>query len=156
MRVWRIAPIVAMLGAVAGCTSDIEQVRTVKPTGGTTFTQALADEYKQLAVFETDQNFDWASGDYFAGKGLQAAKGEVVPPEELARWNVPTADAEELSAARARLISWLDAGARDSDPERAARAQVRFDCWVENANDEAHQPHMSACRDEFEGALPPG
>jgi OOP family OmpA-OmpF porin len=145
--------VVAALGFLAGCSSDIEQVRNVQPTGGSEFTRALAEEYKQFAIFEADTRFDWPDAGYFARKGLAAANGEVVLPEDLANWDIPVGMVDELSSARARLITVLDAGARDTNPVLAARAQGRFDCWVENA-EENHEPMaIQACRDEFYTAL---
>jgi OOP family OmpA-OmpF porin len=145
--------VVAALGFLAGCSSDIEQVRNVQPTGGSEFTRALAEEYKQFAIFEADTRFDWPDAGYFARKGLAAANGEVVLPEDLANWEIPVGMVDELSSARARLITVLDAGARDTNPVLAARAQGRFDCWVENA-EENHEPMaIQACRDEFYTAL---
>ena len=153
MRAMSVLGVVAALGFLAGCSSDIEQVRNVQPTGGSEFTRALAEEYKQFAIFEADTRFDWPDAGYFARKGLAAANGEVVLPEDLANWDIPVGMVDELSSARARLITVLDAGARDTNPVLAARAQGRFDCWVENA-EENHEPMaIQACRDEFYTAL---
>jgi OmpA-OmpF porin, OOP family len=153
MRAMSVLGVVAALGFLAGCSSDIEQVKNVQPTGGSEFTRALTEEYKQFAIFEADTRFDWPDAGYFARKGLAAANGEVVLPEDLANWDIPVGMVDELSSARARLITVLDAGARDTNPVLAARAQGRFDCWVENA-EENHEPMaIQACRDEFYTAL---
>jgi OOP family OmpA-OmpF porin len=148
-----VVGVAAALGLLAGCSSDIEQVRNVTPTGGSEFTRALTEEYKQIAVFEADEMYDWPDAGYFARKGLAAANGEVVLPEDLANWDIPVGMIDELSSARSRLMAVLDAGARDTNPVLAAHAQGRFDCWVENA-EENHQPmYIAACRDDFYKAL---
>jgi len=153
MRAMSVLGVVTALGLLAGCSSDIEQVRNVQPAGGSEFTAALAEEYKQFAIYEADTRFDWPDAGYFARKGLAAAGGEVVLPEDLANWDIPVGMLDELSQARARLITVLDAGARDTNAVLAARAQSRFDCWVENA-EENHEPMaIQACRDEFYTAL---
>src|SRR5262249_26688980 len=55
----------------------------------------------------------------------------------------------EISMGRAHLIQRLDDGFRDAIPEIAARAQARFDCWVEK-QEENHRPaEIAACRDDF-------
>jgi OOP family OmpA-OmpF porin len=46
----------------------------------------------------------------------------------------------------------LDAGARDSNPQVAATAQARFDCWVEQT-EELDDGGTTACRDEFLKAM---
>jgi OOP family OmpA-OmpF porin len=143
----------AALGILSGCVgSDIDAMRTAEGTGSP-FTQALTEEYRQIVLFEADEMYDWPDAGYFARKGLAAAGGEVVAPEEVSNWNLPADHVDELSAARADLVSLLDAGARDRFPELAARAQGRYDCWIEQ-QEENHQPdHIAACRDEFYAAM---
>jgi OOP family OmpA-OmpF porin len=144
--------IVAAIGLLAGCASNIEQVRNTAPVGPT-FTESLAREYRDFALFESDQMYDWTDANYFARKGLAAEQGEVVLPESLDAWNLPEESLADLQSGRARLVGFLDDGARDAAPELAARAQARFDCWVEQ-QEENHQPaHIAACREEFLAAL---
>jgi OOP family OmpA-OmpF porin len=58
-----------------------------------------------------------------------------------------------MADGRARLVQVLDASARDSHPELAARAQGRFDCWVEQQEENHQADHIAACRDAFFAAL---
>ncbi|HEY8017347.1 MAG TPA: OmpA family protein, partial [Dongiaceae bacterium] len=118
---------VAALGLLAGCVSNIEEVGKAKGTGSA-FTQALTEEYKSFVAEEHDE-YDWAAADYFARKGLTAASGTAVPPEDPATYDLGDA-AGEIAAARQRLITDLDNGGRDAKPAVAAKAQVKFDCWV--------------------------
>jgi OOP family OmpA-OmpF porin len=97
--------------------------------------------------------YDWPDAGYFARKGLAAAGGEVVLPEELGNWDILEDHLQELADARTRLMAALDDGTREYNPEVAARAQGRFDCWVEQ-QEENHQPdHIAACRDAFNAAM---
>ena len=140
--------------AVGGCALgyDTDRLRQTE-TGGASFTQSLAREYRDLSVFEADEMADWESADYFAGKGLRAAAGNEVPPETGAARRLSDAQAGEFSSARGRLVALLDANARTKAPEDAAIAQARFDCWIEQ-QEEGHQPEdIARCRDEFFGAL---
>ena len=67
----------------------------------------------------------------------------------LSEWRIPAAHAEQLEKARARLVNALDAGARETTPETAARAQLMFDCWVQE-QEEGHQPDdIARCRNGF-------
>ena len=151
MSKFRILGVLAAAGILAGCTSDIDTLRNTQGTGSP-FTKALTDEYRQLSVNEADE-YDWPDASYFARKGLSAANGQVVLPEEPGAWWLPPDKVDEISQGRARLIRDLDAGARDRAPEIAARAQGRFDCWVEE-QEENHEPAaIAACRDEFLKAL---
>jgi len=142
----------ALVGLLAGCTTNIQAMRTAEATGSP-FTKALTEEYRQIVAFEADEMYDWPDADYFAQKGLRAAAGEVVQPEELANWDLPAEAAGQLAEGRNRLMVALEAGARDSHPDLAARAQGRFDCWIEQ-QEENHQPdHIAACRDDFYAAM---
>jgi OOP family OmpA-OmpF porin len=58
-----------------------------------------------------------------------------------------------LESARARLVGLLDRTARRKAPQKAAYAQGRLDCWLEQ-QEENHQPtHIADCRAEFEQAI---
>ena len=76
------------VGLIAGCTSDIQQAKEMEGTGSP-FTQALTEEYKSIVIFEADEMYDWPDADYFAEKGLTAASGQVVQPEEMSNWKLP-------------------------------------------------------------------
>lgn len=153
MRLANLAGALMAFGFLAGCASDISQIRDVQPSGGTPFTQALTEEYRQLTAFESDEMNDWVDANYFARKGLAAANGDIVLPEELGIWDLPPEKVDELAAARGRLMRALDAGARDSNPQLAAKAQARFDCWVEQQEENFQSEHINACRDEFLQAM---
>lgn len=143
----------AALAFLSACTGfDIEAMRFVEPTGSA-FTRALAEEYRRITLFEADDMYDWSDADHFADKGLAAAAGNMPPPEEIGAWDLPSDKVGELGSARARLVGLLDAGAREKAPGLAGRAQGRFDCWIEQ-QEENHQPdHIAACRDAFYAAL---
>ena len=154
----RLLGALAALTLLSGCAGfgagyDIEKMRNANASGGTPFTQALTEEYRQITLFEADEMYDWQDAGYFSQKGLRAAGGEVVLPEEISAWHLPADKVGELTDARARLVAALDNGGRENKPERAAHAQGRFDCWIEQ-QEENHQPdHIAACRDEFYAAL---
>jgi len=137
---------------LAGCVgANVNQLNETDIPGNS-FTQNLAREYRDLANFEAFEMQDWADAEYFAQKGLQSAAGEVVEPAILANWALPGDALPELTDARARLVAALGGG-RQNHPLEAAIAQAKFDCWVEQW-EENHQPdHIAACRDEFFAAL---
>lgn len=154
MRVVQLLGVLGAVGLLAGCASNIKQMETVQATGGTAFTQALTEEYRTLVAHEKDER-DWSAADYFAIKGLSAAGGETVLPEEVGDAGDST---DALNEARGRLMGALDGGARDSNPQIAARAQRAFDCWVHEAQEDAWyesitDDHEQACKAEFEAAM---
>jgi len=155
--IFRAAAVVLGVGLLAGCGAfragyDVENIRSAQAVGSD-FTKALTEEYRQIALFEADEMYDWTDAGYFARKGLRTADGEVVEPEHIADWSLPADKVDELTKARHDLVTLLDASARDKFPELAGHAQGRFDCWIEQ-QEENHQPdHIAACRDAFYAAL---
>jgi OmpA-OmpF porin, OOP family len=173
--------LLAAAGAVllAGCTandarqnllpatmiSDTETVRNMQPTGkemeavmkqpanGTSFNAWLSRDYKGLMLFEVDRMSDYVSADMYAKRSLAAARGETVTPLQLNQFDLPEAHLPALTEARANLVDMLGKGAPTRFPREAAFAQSRFDCWVEQ-QEENHQPYdIARCRDEFVGAM---
>ncbi|MES1151965.1 MAG: OmpA family protein [Dongia sp.] len=153
MKTFKFVAIVGALGFVAACTTDLDKSRTVEPTGGNAFTQALTKEYKDLAAFEADEMYDWTDAGFYARKALAAANGDNVGPQDPAERDLPQDVLPEINSTRQRLLAALDGGARESKPEIAARAQARFDCWLEQQEENFQNDHISACRDELLAAL---
>jgi OOP family OmpA-OmpF porin len=125
-------------------------------TGGT-FTGDLASDYTSLAQSMNGELNDYAAADYFSRKGLKAAGGEAVPPEDNSNWLVPLETPDRyrsmLADARARLVAVLQGGATQRAPALAARAQVSYDCWVERMEQDWWHSANSRCRQDFEAAL---
>ncbi|MDX9859641.1 MAG: OmpA family protein [Rhodospirillales bacterium] len=149
----RITGLVA-LGFLAGCggTFDYDALRAANADGDG-FAPALSREYKSFALFETDEMMDWPDAAHFGGKTLQAARGSVPQPEDLGDRRLPAEHVGELAAARARLVQALDRGAGRRWPDQAAVAQVSFDCWVEQQEENWQHNHIALCRDRFRDAM---
>lgn len=153
MKTLKLLAVVGALSFVAACTSDLDRSRTVEPTGGSAFTKALTKEYKDLAAFEADEMYDWRDAGFYARKALASANGDNVGPQEPGERDLPQDVLPEIQQTRTRLLTALDGGARDNKPEIAARAQARFDCWLEQQEENFQNDHISACRDELLAAL---
>jgi len=127
----------------------------MKPTG-TTFNSYLAQEYLELSTYEEKVEFDWQDSDKWAKKGLDAAANKAVLPEvpDDKDWGgLPAAARGPLATARQRLMAALDRGGRDKAPKAAARAQVMYDCWVEEEEEAWQKNRIAYCKGEFEKAL---
>jgi len=149
-RALRGIGVLAGAGMLSACGITASTMDEVKPRGDA-FQNSLAGEYNQLTQKEIDW-YDWRDADWFARKTEKAAAGEAVTPEELEAWRLPAEHAGELGQARTQLVSALGEG-RNRAPEAAARAQVGFDCWVEE-QEENHQPEqIAACKEQFETAM---
>lgn len=131
---------------------DVAEVRDEAYVGGS-FNTELADEYRTLALYEADAMYDWIDADYYAAKAMQAASGDTPMPASLDNWDVEDPALAEMQDARAQLVAALGGGARDAMPDKAAHAQAKFDCWVEQQEEGWQTAHIQACKDEFYAAL---
>ena len=127
----KTAAFVALL-FLANCASyDIEELRT-SPRTGSEFARVLADEYQTFAQMENaKENEEQAS--HFAVKGLQAAAGEDVSPENPNRWDIPKDQLPDLMHKRHQLMTVMIKSGRRVAPRPCAAAQVAYDCLVETA-----------------------
>lgn len=149
------AAAVALTLAVTACSgfsnrTAIDALNEAKPVGST-FTQKLAAGYKTFANSQQNRYFDYADALHFAKKGLLAAEGKNVLPEPLTNWQVDPGAHTQLAAARTKLIAALDAGGRTGSPSEAANAQLKFDCWIEQQ--EENLINVPTCKAEFEKAM---
>jgi OmpA-OmpF porin, OOP family len=157
MKILRNILLSAGMLVLAGCTafssfSEVEALNDAKAVGSP-FTQALAGEYRTYANSELKDMFDYPDALHFARKGLAAAAGDTVLPEPVADWNLSETSIQELSAARGRLIVAYDLGARETAPALSARAQAKFDCWIEQQEETWGTANVPQCKNEFLKAL---
>lgn len=143
--------------ALGACTnfkthSEIEALNEVQAVGSP-FTQHLADEYRAFANRELDEMLDYPDALHFARKGLAAAAGETVMPEPISDWNLLPHHMEELASARGRLIVAFDLGAREVGPQQAAVAQARFDCWIEQQEENWQEDDILTCKNQYLDAI---
>jgi OOP family OmpA-OmpF porin len=155
MNILRNVILVTGMVALSGCTaftsfSEVEALNDAQPVGSP-FTQALTGEYREFSNSEKD-NFDYPDALHFARKGLATASGETVLPEPVADWNLSEKHIQELGAARGRLIVAYDLGARETAPALSARAQAKFDCWIESQEEHWNDTDVP-CKKDFMDAL---
>jgi len=120
---------------------------------GSPFTQYLTAEYRDFANIEQDSMFDFADALHFARKGIASAEGDAVMPEPISDWNLEAEQIDELRAGRARLISAYQRSARELAPQESAIAQTRFDCWIEQEEENWDTPENVFCKNEFLSAM---
>lgn len=144
----------ALLAGCAGFTGQgyVDELNAAD-VAGPAFTQALAREYRDVANFEWAEMMDYRDGQHFARKGLTAVAGETVLPDEPASRRLPDFAQADIAQGYTRLNEALTGGAREASPEAAAKAQAKFDCWMEQ-QEENHQPEdIASCRQGFEEAM---
>jgi OOP family OmpA-OmpF porin len=142
----------ALMSLLAACgTMDGDTIAGMENKGDA-FAKSLQAGYVALGKSEVAE-VDYMNGDRYYDKAIAAASGSPVLPTALSARSIPEANVGELTAARQRLMTALDASARTKIPSAAARAQTMFDCWMEE-QEENHQPNdISACKAGFEAAM---
>jgi OOP family OmpA-OmpF porin len=146
--------------AVAGCAGD-DTGSAASP-----FSQALAQNYTDLASQAADTQVDSGEDDFFSNpfglfgsdgdstgdllvqaytaKADLAAQGEEPAPE-------PAPADQSSQALHDRLVRAVDAG-KDRFPDQAARAQADYDCWILDAGAGLAGP-SAACKSSLDGSL---
>ena len=141
-----------LLASCAPYTSQLQRdaLNQAVPSGSL-FTQRLAVEYRDLA---NSMRKSWIARKRgsLSRKGLEAASGQLVSPEDPAKWSIPDGESGQLLQDRGKLVNLLNKGGREAAPDAAAVAQARFDCWVERA-EKADTADESVCRSQFYTAL---
>lgn len=144
-----IATMVIFLG---GCTThSLEELRQTTPKGNP-FQNALSQYYLKFAE-EKERRYDWFAVMHFADKGLLAAYGNEVGPEELAGWDIPDDKRAELEKARTDLLAVLTEDNMEVRPDLSAQAQFYFDCWVNYSDANWQKERIYDCREGFLDAM---
>jgi OOP family OmpA-OmpF porin len=158
MKFLRSFVVVASVISLTACSSQLHKLDEVQALGqaspiGNAFTQRLTSEYQNFVSDELVGFDDHADSLHFSRKGLASARGDMVSPEQVSDWQLLPGHAEELIVARSRLVSTYDMGAREVQPDLSAVAQVRYDCWIENQEENFQQNEISSCKAQFMDAL---
>lgn len=155
MKMVRVLSLLAVILALGACgfksKSEVGALNEAQAVGSP-FTQQLTSEYRAFSNDLQNNKMDYADALHFARKGLAASAGEVVLPEPISDWNLKPNHIEELAPARAGLIAALDRGGREQQPQVAAVAQARFDCWIERQEAEWTNTNIP-CKSQFFDAL---
>lgn len=116
---------------------------------GLPFSDHLAKEYELFAKRESRVYNDQVDAAHFAVKGLQAATGLNVLPENPRKWDLTEADLAFFLKARKRLTFALDKSGRRIAPALAAQAQVFYDCAVEESEEGFQKENIAKCKSGF-------
>ncbi len=144
----RLASLGMVLICLTGCsTASLEELRQVTPKGSN-FQKTLAMLYLGFAEDEATA-YDWWSSKYFADKGLMLAYGQDVPPENPENWDISAVNINELNSAYNMLLDTLTVGFVSRQPERAAKMQFYYDCWLEEQEEAWQIAAIEQCKNQF-------
>src|SRR5579883_2929276 len=154
--------ILKALGAMVGllllgaCTTSYidDQLNPIEqsPGTGSAYAQALHKDYIGLA--RTFQQHQFLSEALFWGnKSAKAGAGEEVLWENVDTQGLPPDKLAEAKKNEARLKAVIANGAKTSDPQDLAMAQVSFDCMIRDWCEPIYKDILDGCRRNFEAAM---
>ncbi len=143
-----VAAALVLLCMLTACDSTLplRELRTAQPTGDA-YQKALAADYRGFAAMK-EARYDWWTSNYFANKGLMAAYGRDVEPEQPANWDIPQPQLPEFTDARGKLMQAIVTN-RSTQPEMTASGVVAYDRWVEIAHNKWDAAQIEEQRDAF-------
>jgi len=153
---WKFCVIGVAVASVAACAGVERQIAAkTQPPSGTGYNAEMSRGYFELTNLEYREG-DYRSSDHFALKAMAAGRGEAVEPDTIeSRTGIAKnpAFAAELGAARQRLMAAKGKGGVKVAPDDMARAQVMFDCWIQEQEENRQPDDIAACRNGFEVAM---
>ncbi len=148
----RMALVAAGVALLSGCAGlGLGEAEMTAPQGNA-YDRALQQGYLDLSRAEYDEG-DYGDSDTFAERSMAAARGESVSPEEISARDLPAERVGTLTAARERLTAVLAGGAAQRNPSAAAEAQVAFDCWMQEQEENFQPDDIAACQNRFIAAM---
>lgn len=139
--------------ALAGCVGNGLGKAEKITAQGTDFTKALSAGYLQLARAE-QKEADYSDADYFAMRAITSANAEAVFLPEVTSRDLPEGEQIYVLGLRNELADAFDAGARARTPKLAAAAQIAYECWIQELEENIQQDEIAACRDKLDELIP--
>ena len=150
MKATKIA-FVGLAMAVAGCGTQLQKTEGLQASGSD-FSKELFDGYVGLSRSEYAEA-DYTDSDFFAVKAQTVAASGDVAPQAIDARNLPDDRVNVLSRSRERLVAALAAGAREKAASDVADAQVAFDCWMQEQEENFQPADIAACQEDFTLAM---
>lgn len=163
-----VAASFVVLGGCAGHNSDnnvayapmatptvdyVEQLDVYSAPHQDSFLNQLAMNYRSYAIYNARTSGYADMGELFAQKAVAAFSGELPFPESLDNWPVENEqESFEIYTAYNELMEQLKNDASENNPELAAEAQAKFDCWL-SASASGQTATARQCRDRFQKTM---
>jgi len=141
--------------ALSACVGTQLEKAKMADTAKTAFNYNLYEGYIGLSKMEYGEG-DYKDSDRFAMRAMTASmakKDTKVKPEGFKARHLPADSMDDLRRARGKLMIALAQGGRANFPRYAAEAQVKFDCWMQEQEENFQPKDIAACRKGFEKAL---
>lgn len=151
-KLTQLLTVFAAAGLMSACASyDLDMVQSQKKSGDP-FLDALHSEYLQLAKDE-DIEDDWKDAEFFSKQATRAAAGEDFEPQEVGDRNIPDDLTEVLEFARGDVMGARTMEKNGPNAALVARAQAKFDCWLQEQEENNQPEDIEKCRTAFNEAF---
>ena len=139
-------------GFLSGDAWDVESAENL-PVPEDTYLAALRDGYLAEAKVEKAE-FDWQDAAEFRARAVRAAMGERFGPLDPKTRNLSEEFQADLAAAFLEMTAYVNSeGAMLRAPRQVGEAQVKFDCWLQEAEEGHQADDIAACRSAYEGLI---
>lgn len=158
----------AVCVAVAGCVETgnetytaydvpavdyVERLNVNEAPHKDSFLNQLAMNYRSFAIYNARTSLYPDVAELFAQKAIVAFSGETPFPETLDNWDIENeAERFEVYTAYNNLIDVLKEDAAETQPQLAAEAQAKFDCWI-SAVSSGQNATAQECKNRFNTTL---
>ncbi len=117
------------------------------------FLNQLAMNYRSYAIYNARTSGYPDVAELFAQKAIGAFSGEMPFPESLDNWQIENeSERFEVYTAYNDLINELKGDAAQMQPQLAAEAQAKFDCWI-SAAASGQNATAAECKARFETTM---
>ncbi len=137
--------------ALAACGLQLQEAEKVTPATDE-HGEALYEGYLGLSKLEFDEG-DYQDSDYFAERAILAGANQKFEPQVISARDLPADKLNEMASARRKVITAVYRGSVNKLPRISAQAQVRFDCWMQEQEENFQPDDIAACREGFETAM---
>ena len=117
------------------------------------FLNQLAMNYRSYAIYNAHTSGYPDIAELFAQKAVSAFSGETPFPENLDSWTIRNeSERFEIYSAYNDLMNELKSDAAFAQPQLAAEAQAKFDCWI-SAAASGQNATAQECKNRFVATL---
>ncbi|HPF77981.1 MAG TPA: hypothetical protein PLF01_01695 [Alphaproteobacteria bacterium] len=137
---------------LASLDEPVQEVYEIAPASGgeMSFGKYLETQYYQMARYEQDKMYDYKAAKYYTEKAQALSQGKMVAPASPEEFDISASKMPALQEARMDLEDALHLFNIPENRYAMAMAQSRYDCWVDEAEENKEMPK---CRAEFEQAM---
>jgi outer membrane protein OmpA-like peptidoglycan-associated protein len=106
----------------------------------------LALEYLQYSR-DLANKYNWVDSDYFALKGIKAARNQEIFPEIPEEWYLDNTQIEQATLARTQLITlFYNQKAMQILTPQLAHLHLLYDCWISREKEPWQLADMAKCK----------